>query len=100
MANTCGIKRQNKFSKDLVARVVVEAGICADFYIAKMLSTSVDLFVGIDGNNKNDEREFLEIEFGGKNKTTKKVWNYCITVIEVQNHTAQKMMKEILNGKV
>ena len=79
-------------------RVVIEAGICVDYYIAEQLSNSIDLFIRIDESSKNSGRSFVEIEFDGKNKISNKIWNYCVALIEVENHTAQKLLNEILKS--
>ena len=68
----------------------IEASICVDFEMAKKLSKSRDIFVGIDETSLRDKRSFIEIEFGGIHNSEQ--WSYVFSLQEVCTHSAKGML--------
>lgn len=83
-------------SRDTAQRCLIEGAVCVDLEMAKRLSTSDELYVGIDETSKSDKRSFIEVEFGGVDERGK-LWGHVFRILEVSQHTANDLLKDVVN---
>ena len=87
-------KLEKAVSPHTALRSLVEAHVCCDIEISRLLATSIGLFIGIDGSSTGTQRSFLEIEFGGIND--KGPWNHLVEFSEETGGGAQHELVRIL----
>ena len=86
-------RETSNVSKDTANRCLVEGAMCLDHEMAKKLSQTRELYVGIDETSKIDRRSFIELEFGGILEG--KMWGYIFSLTEVAQHKAKDLVSLI-----